>query len=115
MNVNEKIISLESVLECEVVPDEYDGTSEKFITFTYEDERPALQGNNRPTADIAYLMVQYHTPKRYDYMEDKEKIKLYLESQGFKVTAIQSWINPSAVGTEKTRTTTFSVNYTEQR
>ena len=115
MTINEKLMALKNVVNCDVAPDEYDGKDNKFITFTYEDERPTSHGNNRPTADTSFLMVQYHTPKQYDYLEDKKTIRNYLEANGFKVNSIQSWLVPALVGTERTRTTTFTVTYTEQR
>lgn len=115
MNVNEKLQKLEMVANCDVEPDEYGGNQNRYITYTYEDERPTTYGDNKPLEDTAYLQVSFFTPKSYNYMEDKHKIRNYLEEQGFKVTSIRSWVEDARTGYEKIRHTVFEVNYTESR
>ncbi len=115
MNVNEKILGLQDVVNCPVEPDEYSGSKERYITFTYEDERPDVYADDKVITDEAYLQVAYFTPKSYDYMDDKHKIRDYLESQGFKVTTIRSWIEDALTGYQKIRHTVFEIYYTETR
>lgn len=115
MNVNEKIQKLKDVVDCDVEPDIYSGSKDRYITYTYEDERPALRGNNRTLADTAYLQISYFVPKEYDYIRDKHKIRDYLEKEGFLVTSIRGWVEDAHTGYQKIRHITFEVNYTEQR
>ena len=104
MNVNEKIRTLEDVTGYPVRPDIYTGGEDKYITFTYEDERPAL---------VADLQVTLYTPEDFNYFSDKKKIKKHLKEQGFNVESIQSWLDDAKTGTKKTRHTVFIVNITE--
>lgn len=114
MNLNEKILGLEAVTGYPVEPDLYEGNGDKYISFTYEDERPVLNADNRPVADIAYLQINFFCPKNFNYFADKKKIRDYLESQKFKVT-IRSWLEDAMTGDEKIRRVLFEVNYTESR
>ena len=110
MSINEKLRGLEKIIGCPVRPDEYDGTSEKYITFTYEDERPTLVGDNETLADAIYLMVCYFTPSNYNYLEDKKTIKRALKEMGFNLESIQTWLENAGTGTKKIRRTVFHVN-----
>lgn len=113
MNVNEKIRMLEKVTGYPVRPDIYEGPADKYITFTYEDERAALYADDNEQADIAYLQVVLFTPDDFNYFEDKKKIKKELKRQGFEIESIQSWLDDARIGTKRVRHTTFSVNITE--
>lgn len=113
MNVNEKIRTLEQVTGYPVRPDVYSGKSDKYITFTYEDERGELYGDDQELATTAYLQISLYTPENFNYFEDKKKIKKQLKSEGFNVESIKSWIEDSLDGTKKTRHTVFIVNITE--
>lgn len=115
MNVNEKMIGLRNVVNCPVEPDSYSGNEERYITFTYEDERPDTHADNMVVTDVAYIQVSYFTPKKYDYMEDKHKIRDYLESNGFKVTSIRCWVEDATTGYQHIRHILFETNYTEIR
>lgn len=114
MNVNAKLRQLEEVTGYPVRPDEYSGSEEKYITFTYEDERPVLSGDNDEIAETAYLQVSLFTPKDFNYFPDKKKIKKALKEQGFNIESIQSWLDDAKTGTKKTRRTIFIVNITEE-
>lgn len=114
MNLNEKIMGLEEVTGYPVEQDLYEGNADKYITFTYEDERPVMNGDNRPVADVAYLQISFFCPKNFNYFEAKRKIRDYLESQKFKVT-IRTWLEEVMNGDEKIRRVLFEVNYTENR
>ena len=82
MNVNRIVEALSSVAGCPVELDVYSGRQQRYITYTYEDERPEMQGDNRTLADTAYIQIHYFVPREYDYMADKHKIRDYLEQSG---------------------------------
>lgn len=115
MDINSKIDGLGVIVNCEVEQDEYSGEGERYITFTYEDERSRLQADNTTKADIVYLQISYFCPKDYAYMEDKHKIRDYLEKQGFKGIVIRSWLEEAIKGVKKIRRVLFETNYTETR
>lgn len=115
MNLNELLIKLLSETGLEVEQDIYEGESEKYIIFTYEDEAPESFADNRATADTAYLQVQLITPKEFNYFELKKKIRDLLEEADFLVTSTRSFLGSVYVGTEKIRQTIFHVKYTEGR
>ena len=112
MNVNPLIMKLKELTGLDVVPDFYEGTADKWITFTYEDERPAQKGDNIVTWDIAYMQVSLFTPKNFNHMTLKQTIKTYLESIG-AVTNVTSWIDKN--NETIIRQTTFNVQITKER
>lgn len=112
MNVNPLIMELERITGLPVVPDLYKGESDKWITFTYQDERPVYFGDNVPLDDTAYISVNLFTPKTFNYLELKEQIKEYLESIGI-VTNCESYVyleNQIPV-----RQSVFEVTITQER
>ena len=115
MNLNEKIISLLGSTGMPVEQDEYIGEEKKYIVFIYEDEEPAAYGDNKPSADTAYIQIQLITPKNFNYFELKDKIRDLLEEADFSVTSIRSRLGDVYFGTEKIRQTIFQVEYTEGR
>lgn len=116
MNINNHLITiLNNATGLKVSPDEYDGKDEKYIIFTYTDERPVSYGDNAPIGDIAYLQIQLVTPKKFNYMGLKHIIRDTLEENDFCVTSIRSMLGDSIQGTEHIRQTIFEVNYTVGR
>lgn len=115
MNLNELLIKLLSATGLPVEQDEYDGKSEKYIVFIYEDERPEAHGDNKVTADTAYLQIQLITPKKFNYFELKKQIRTLLEGADFSVSSVRSFLGDIYQGTEKTRQTVFEVEYTQGR
>lgn len=113
MNVNPLLMELQNITGVITVPDYYEGKADKWITFTYEDERPGQLGDNGVTDDIAYMQISLFTPGKYNYMELKEKIKTYLESIGV-VTGVQSWIEKKENQTY-VRHTVFTAELTKER
>ncbi len=113
MNVNKKLMALEEATGYPVVQDEYEGKSDRYIVFTYEDERAELFGDNREAARTVWLMVCLFVPKGHDYFGDKDKIEAELVKQGFNIESRQVWLEDAMKGTEKVRRVTISVNYTE--
>ncbi len=115
MNLNELLIELLGKTGLEVVQDLYDGESDKYIIFTYEDERPENWADNQVEADTAYIQIQLITPKEFDYFKLKKEIRGLLEGADFSVTSTRSFLGSVYVGTEKKRQTIFHAEYTEGR
>ena len=115
MNLNEKVTDLLAATGLPVDQDEYEGKKDKYIIFTFPDERPGAYADNRPTADPVYIQVQLITPKNFNYFDLKKKIRNLLEGADFSVTSIRSFLGDTYQGTEKTRQTVFEVTYTEGR
>jgi hypothetical protein len=112
MNINPIILELKNETKLPVVPDVYEGKSDKYITFTYQDERPAFFGDNDVLDDVAYISVNLFTPKDYNYMTSKEVIKTYLESVGI-VTNCESYVYTE--NQIPIRQTIFEVQITKER
>lgn len=117
MNLNPIIegLSNQSVTGLPTNQDEYDGQSDKYIVFVYEDERPAEHGDDKVLSDIAYIRITLYTPKNFNYFEVKDKIRNYLEETGFCVTSIESYLAQGIQATSKIRNTVFETNYTKNR
>lgn len=115
MDVNEKLMNLKKVTGIPTFPDETPAEEEKSLSFVYEDERPVLNGDDRPVADTVYIQLTLYTPAKEDYMNLKHQIRDYLEEEGFCVTSISSWVEKGLTGTKRTRHTVFQMNYTEPR
>ena len=115
MELNEKIIHILTETGLPVEQDEYEGKENKYIIFTYEDEKPTEYADNKAYADTVYLQIQLITPKNFNYMKLKRKIRDLLEEADFSVTSIRSFLGSIYVGTEKIRQTVFEVEYTESR
>ena len=115
MNLNGKIKELEGKTGYPVEADIYTGAADKYITFTYEDERPVYAGNNRALADEAYLQISFFCPSNFNYFETKHLIRDHLEDLGFKVS-IRSWLEDDLnQETNKIRRVLFEARYTETR
>ncbi len=115
MNINGILIELLRETGLPVEQDMYEGKEDKYIIFTYEDEKPEIHGDDYPIADTAYMQIQLITPKNYNYFHMKEKIRDLLEKADFSVTSIRTFLGDVYVGTEKTRQTIFQVEYTKGR
>lgn len=113
MNVNPRLFALEDATGFPVAQDEYEGSSDKYIVFTYEDERPSLRADNREQARTAYIMVSLFVPKNYDYFADKKKVEDALVQQDFTLESVQTWLEDAGIGTKRIRRIIFSVNITE--
>lgn len=112
MKVNELLVEVGKAVGYPVEQDIYEGAG-KNITFTYEDERETLFADNEGQEETAWLMVSMNTPRDYDYFRDKEKLKRELQKRGFNVESVQSWLESTLTGTQRTRRTVFSVNITK--
>lgn len=115
MNLNGKLKDLLEATGLPVEQDEYTGVEDKYITFTYEDERPETYADNKVTNDTAYLQIQMVTPKGFNYFGLKKKIRDLLEEADFSVVSTRSFLGDVYQGTEKTRQTVFEVSYTGSR
>lgn len=87
-----------------------DEDAEKYITCVYQDERPALCGNNKVLADQCDIYVSLYTPPQSDYFGVKKQIRDYLEGNEFVVSSISSGIENDLSG-KRIRRTTFDCRY----
>lgn len=114
MNINPIIMQLKTVTGYPVVPDLYMGDSDKWIVFTYEDERGALYGDNGEEYEQATVQITLYTPHNFNYMPDKKKIKKALIDRGFQLQSIRSWIEDDEKTGSYIRHTSFTVFYVTQ-
>lgn len=115
MNINSLIISTLSSLGYPVKEDIYEGTGDKYIVFTYEDENPSSWGDNSVLSDTAYIQLQFICPKNFNYHTTKTQIRNLLEASGFIVTNIQSMLGSKINGAENIRQVIFEAKYTDFR
>lgn len=87
-----------------------DEDADRYITYVYQDERPALCGNNKVLADQCDIYVNLYTPVDFDYFEVKKTIRNYLETNEFTVTSIGTKLEDDPSG-GKIRRTTFDCRY----
>ncbi len=117
MNVNKEIQELGNITGLPVSPDIYTGNAEKYIVYTYTDERPTFWGDDQTLADQATIQIALYTPTKFNYMELKHQIRDYLETLG-EINEISSWLEKFTTknNLEKTiRHTSFNVTITKER
>lgn len=114
MNLNPVFEALQNEIGYPVVQDLYQGEEAIYGVYTYEDERGALYGDNEPLEDTAYMRIQIYTPQNYNYMALKHQTRDFLESRGFIVTGIKSWLESKLDRkAEKIRCTVIEMTYTD--
>lgn len=116
MDINGEIQVLESITGLPVSPDIYTGDDDKYIVYTYEDERPSLWGDDEPQEDQVIVRVSLFTPPKFNYMALKHQIRDYLEALG--IVEIGSWLETFTAknNLELTiRHTAFSVTIAKER
>lgn len=114
MNINPILMQLKTVTGYPAVPDLYEGNADKWIVFTYEDERGALFGDNGEEYEQATIQITLYTPHTYNYMADKKKIKNALVAKDFQIQSIRSWIEDDEKTGTYIRHTVFTVYYVAQ-
>lgn len=87
-----------------------DEGADRYITCVYQDERPALCGNNKVLADQCDIYINLYTPQDFDYFRLKETIRDYLEENEFLVSSISSGLENDISG-GRIRRTTFDCRY----
>ena len=87
-----------------------DEDADRYITLVYQDERPALCGNNRVLADQCDIYVHLYTPPAFDYFKKKKEIRDFLEKNDFVISSIGSGLEDDISG-DKIRRTTFDCRY----
>lgn len=87
-----------------------DEDADRYITYVYQDERPALCANNEVLADQCDIYVNLYTPLGFDYFETKKTIRDYLEANSFSITSIGTGSEDEPSG-KKIRRTTFDCRY----
>lgn len=112
MNLNQLMTNVGKKVGLTTAQDIYMGTDTEYIVFTYEDERASYYADNEGQEVTVTMQVQLITPQNYDYFAYKSKLKKELENAGFNVENIRSFLTDIMTGTNRTRQTVFSVNYT---
>ena len=112
MNLNPTLLKIGGKMNLPTAQDIYEGKEDKYITFTYEDERSGLDADDGWSETTVALQVQLITPVKYNYFPYKDQLKTLLEANGFSIERIQSWLTDSLTGTDRVRQTIFSVYYT---
>lgn len=111
MNVDEKVMKLEEATGYPVAPGIYKGSSDKYIIFTTEDERPDLYADDDAQTEEAVIQVQFICPYDFDYHDVKKIIKRTMKKQGFTVESFREIINTNpATGAKEGRSLVFSFN-----
>ena len=87
-----------------------DEDADRYITYIYQDERPALCGDNRVLADQCDIYVNLYTPPGFDYFKAKKEIRDYLENNDFAISSIGTGLEDDPSG-QKIRRTTFDCRY----
>lgn len=115
MNLNHVLIDgLEKLTGLDSSQDIYEGKMDKYITFSYQDERPDLYADNEPVSDMCDVYVNLFVPKDFDYFELKDQIRNYLEAEKFSVS-INSWLEAGKKETERVRRIVFDCSITKKR
>ena len=83
MNVNEKLISMFSILKIPVKADVYRGKAEEYIVFNYADERPALFADDLDITNETTVQVHLYTKNNPQTL--KKKIRRLLRLGGFTI------------------------------
>lgn len=112
MNLNGVLQKIAEEMGYPAAQDIYEGDSDRYITYTYEDERAAYTADDRWAEESIAMQVQMITPKDYNYFADKKRLFRLLERADFSVEYIQSFLADSLTGTDRIRQTVFSVYYT---
>lgn len=111
MDLTELLMKLAEVTGIKVYQDICtDEDADSYITYAYQDERPALCGNNEVLADQCDIYVNLYTPVNFDYFGVKKTIRSYLETNEFSVSSIRTGIEDNPSG-GKIRRTTFDCRY----
>lgn len=115
MNVDDKIMKLADVTGYPVAPGLYKGTSDKYIIYTTEDERPGLYADDDDQTEEAVIQVQFVCPYNFDYRSVKKSIKRIMKEQGFTAGSFREVINTNpATGVDETRSLVFSFSIMEE-
>lgn len=113
MNLNPKLLKLEEVTSYPVVPDLYRGDSDKYIVFTYANEKGELYADDAEQFTTVRMYVSLYAPEAHNYMTDKKRIKDALVAEGFQIEDISSYLDDSAMGgSEFIRRVLFTINFT---
>ena len=112
MDLTEILMKLQEITGIKVYQDICtDEDAEMYITYIYQDERPALCGTDEVLADKCEIYVNLYTPISFDYFEYKKQIRNYLEKSGFRVASIATMVETYDQDAKKIRRTTFDCEY----
>lgn len=109
MTVNEELINTIRALGLDCQQSEYTGKNDKYVVFDYEDEQPLLVADNSTEYDRVFIQLNLITPKGFNYLKLKDKIKNTLESQDWYISGCSSFLGDVYSETTKIRTTVFNI------
>ncbi len=93
MKINTEIKKLEELTGLPVVPDLYEGSSDKWITFTYQDEYLDDYADDEAQSEVVELYVHLYTPHTFNYFGLKDTIRDYLMGlKGYSLQRIRSTV-----------------------
>lgn len=112
MDMTEYFLNLQSEIGYPIELDAYEGKNDIYMVYNYEDEKTALYGDNRPLVDTVYMQLKLYTPKNYDYLQDKKRIRDKLIDSGFIITGIRTILEDVVDKKgQKIRCTVFTIEY----
>ena len=115
MDLTDIMKELGIIADCPAAEDVYSGKAERYITFTYEDERATAHADNERQLDTVWMQVNYYVPITYRYQKDKKAIKEHLEQIGAKEISVRSWTEGALDGRKDKKHIVFEFNYSEWR
>lgn len=81
--ITDKLAELEELTGLPVEENDYGGTEEEYIVWDIADERGGLFGDDSPQMIESNIQMRVRLRKQTDYYPIKERIREYLEAEGF--------------------------------
>ena len=86
--LNELLVDTLSGLSIDVSQDLYTGKKNKYIVFSYEDDRGELYADNKPKKNRVWMQIHLYLPNNEDYRKLKKEIRSRLFEIGFSYAQI---------------------------
>jgi hypothetical protein len=115
MNVDSKIMRLKEATGLSVAHGAYDGTADKYIVFTLEDERPDLYGDDDYITETATFQIQLVVPYAFNFHTLKDTIITTMKGEGFIYQNFREQVNTDpATSAPYNRQLIFSFEITQE-
>lgn len=115
MNVDSKIMELETATGLEVAHGAYAGKADKYIVFTAEDERPSLYGDDDYLSEEGVYQIQLVCPFSFNYHQMKQLIVKTMKDNGFTFQNFREQVNTDpATGKPYNRQLIFSFSIIQE-
>ena len=79
--LNELLVDTLSGLSIDVSQDLYTGKKNKYIVFSYEDDRGELYADNKPKKNRVWMQIHLYLPNNEDYRKLKKEIRNYITDE----------------------------------